>query len=86
MSVFGTAAQYRQAQREAEQKAKFVAAFTGCVLVLAALPIQAWLLMLVIGAVHGMFAVVPAVGFGTAVLLVVGLNMLTGLVRRAFRK
>ncbi|MFF1684491.1 hypothetical protein [Streptomyces sp. NPDC058254] len=45
------------------------------------LPTEAWLLMLVLGAVHGAFAVVPAVGFGTAVLFVVGLNMLTGYVR-----
>jgi hypothetical protein len=42
--------------------------------------------MLVLGAVHGMFAAVPAVGFGTSVLLVIGLNMLTGTVRSALRK
>lgn len=52
----------------------------GCIAVVALLPFEAWLLMLVLGAVHGVAAVVPAVGFGTAVLFVVGLNMITGYV------
>ncbi|WP_432157779.1 MULTISPECIES: hypothetical protein [unclassified Streptomyces] len=53
-----------------------------CLAVLLILPFQAWLLMLVLGAVHSVAAVVPAVGFGTAVLFVIGLNMLTGYARR----
>lgn len=56
----------------------------GCAAALAILPTEAWLLMLVIGAVHGIVAGVPAVGFGTAVLLVIGLNMLTGYARKLF--
>ncbi|MFF1417619.1 hypothetical protein [Streptomyces sp. NPDC058280] len=55
-----------------------------CVVALAILPTEAWLLMLVLGAVHGAVAAVPAVGFGTAVLFVIGLNMLIGYARRAF--
>lgn len=55
-----------------------------CVAALALLPLEAWLLMLVMGAVHSIAAAVPAVGFGTSVLLVVGLNMLTGYARKFF--
>ena len=58
-----------------------------CLAVLSILPFEAWLLMLVMGAVHAsVIAAVPAVGFGTAVLLVIGVNMLTGYVRRLFRR
>ncbi|MFJ5103192.1 hypothetical protein [Streptomyces sp. NPDC088554] len=59
-------------------------AVAGCAGALAALPLEAWLLMLVLGAVHSVVAAVPAVGFGTALLFVIGLNMLTGRLRRAF--
>ncbi|WP_326812113.1 hypothetical protein [Streptomyces scopuliridis] len=38
--------------------------------------------MLVLGAVHSVIAAVPAVGFGTAFLFVIGLNMATGYARR----
>lgn len=57
----------------------------GClvlVLVLALLPFTGWVLMLVMGALHGAFAAVPAIGYGTAVLFMVGINMLLGVVRR----
>jgi hypothetical protein len=55
-----------------------------CVGILAVIPFEAWLLMLVLGAVHGLVVAVPAVGFGTAVLLVIGLNMVTGYARKLF--
>ncbi|MEV4971976.1 hypothetical protein [Streptomyces scopuliridis] len=55
-----------------------------CLGILAAVPLEAWLLMLVLGAVHSVAAAVPAVGFGTALLFVLGLNMLTGYLRRVF--
>ncbi|MEU3986090.1 hypothetical protein AB0F77_39540 [Streptomyces sp. NPDC026672] len=55
-----------------------------CLGILAVLPFEAWLLMLVLGAVHSVFLAVPAVGFGTAVLFVVGLNMVTGYFRKIF--
>ncbi|KDQ65743.1 hypothetical protein DT87_00360 [Streptomyces sp. NTK 937] len=57
-----------------------------CVVLIAALPIQAFILMLVMGAVHGAFIAVPAIGYGTSVLFVLGLNMAAGFVRRLFRK
>ncbi|MEU1074310.1 MULTISPECIES: hypothetical protein [unclassified Streptomyces] len=53
-----------------------------CAAALLILPLEAWLLMLVLGAVHGVVAVVPAVGFGTALLLLVGVGMLTGYLRK----
>ncbi|MGW2514999.1 hypothetical protein ACWC0A_37655 [Streptomyces scopuliridis] len=55
-----------------------------CLGILAALPAEAWLLMLVLGAVHSVVAVVPTVGFGTAILFVLGLNMVTGYTWRIF--
>ncbi|MFJ9213015.1 hypothetical protein [Streptomyces sp. NPDC102264] len=55
-----------------------------CLGMQAALSAEAWLLMLVLGAVHSVAAAVPAVGFGTAVLFVIGLNMATGYARRVF--
>ncbi|MEV7425172.1 hypothetical protein [Streptomyces sp. NPDC091212] len=61
-------------------------AVAGCAGALAAYPLEAWLLMLVLGAVHGAFAAVPAVGFGTALLFVIGLNMATGYLRRVFSR
>ncbi|MGV9546840.1 hypothetical protein [Streptomyces ardesiacus] len=60
--------------------------FGACLGALAVIPFEAWLLMLVLGAVHSVFAVVPAIGFGTAVLAIVGWYlagaMLAGLFRR----
>ncbi|MET9126915.1 hypothetical protein [Streptomyces sp. NPDC004528] len=44
---------------------------------------EAWVLMLVMGAVHrGVAAAVPAVGYGTAIMLMVGLSFLTAYVQR----
>ncbi len=57
-----------------------------CLAIAAVLPAEAWLLMLVFGAVHGVIAAVPAIGFGTAVLFVVGLTMVTGYLRKLFRR
>ncbi len=57
-----------------------------CLGVLALIPFEAWLLMLVLGALHGIVVAVPAVGFGTAVLLVIGWNLGASMVRRLFRR
>ncbi|GAA3018496.1 hypothetical protein [Streptomyces fulvorobeus] len=81
-----TAAQFRKASAEAAQRAKFVAAFTGCVVILATLPIQGWVTMLVMGAIHGAYPAVAAIGYGTSVLFVLGANLLVGFTRRLFRK
>ncbi|MFC8583213.1 hypothetical protein ACFUGD_01345 [Streptomyces sp. NPDC057217] len=56
-----------------------------CLAIPVLLLTEAWLLMLVFGAVHGLVAAVPTIGFGTAALLTVGLNMLTTRFRRLFR-
>lgn len=58
----------------------------GCLAVLAVPFVEAWLLMLVLGAVHSVIAAVPAVGFWTAFLLFIGLNMAVGYVRKLRRK
>ncbi|MET7939654.1 hypothetical protein [Streptomyces sp. NPDC005302] len=69
-----------------KQQPSSSAVVIGCVVGLAALPAEAWLLMLVIGAVHSVALVVPAVGFGTAILFVIGINMLTAYSRKLFRR
>jgi hypothetical protein len=59
----------------------------GCVGVLAWPFAEAWILMIVMGVVHGaIVTAVPAVGYLTAVVLVAGLNLLTTFVRRLIRK
>ncbi|MEV0444028.1 hypothetical protein AB0I84_41655 [Streptomyces spectabilis] len=45
---------------------------------LSLLAIEAWLLMLVLGALHGVGLPVAAVGYGTALLLMVGYIVATG--------
>lgn len=66
------------------QQQSWSAVLAGCLGALSAVPLEAWLLMLVLGAVHSVVAVVPAVGFWTAVLFVIGLNLLTSRVRKLF--
>ncbi|MFJ4768475.1 hypothetical protein ACIP88_05060 [Streptomyces uncialis] len=62
------------------------AAFTVIIVALALIPLQGWLLMLVVGAVHGLVPAVPAFGFGTSVLAVIGVGMFVSTVRRLFGK
>ncbi|MFD5198818.1 hypothetical protein ACFWM7_01345 [Streptomyces sp. NPDC058375] len=70
-------------QQNQVQGAAFAAA---CVVLIAALPLQAFILMLATGAVHGAFIAVPAIGYGTSILWVLGANLLAGFTRRLFRK
>ncbi|MFD7646366.1 hypothetical protein ACFV5M_01690 [Streptomyces albidoflavus] len=46
--------------------------------------LQAWLLMLVVGAVAGLTAI-PTIGYGTALLFILGANLVVGYARRLFR-
>ncbi|MFD3952197.1 hypothetical protein ACFWRC_19500 [Streptomyces albidoflavus] len=50
----------------------------------ACVALEAWLLMLVVGAVAGLTSV-PTIGYGTAVLLTLGLSMVVSYVRRLSR-
>ncbi|MFD4699780.1 hypothetical protein [Streptomyces niveus] len=75
----------RTAQKEDAAQAAFVAGFVAVVVFLLLLPLQGWLLMLVFGALHGAFAAVPAVGYGTSVLFVVGADILAFTAKK-FRK
>lgn len=63
-------------KRKAEEV--LVKATVGVVL----LPLEAWILMLVLGAVHGIVAPVAAVGYGTAFLFALGFDLLAHLVRK----
>ncbi|MFJ6237954.1 hypothetical protein ACIQH0_28190 [Streptomyces griseus] len=83
-----TTSRDRARRRSADQRrqAEGAAVVVGCVVLIAAIPIQAFILMLVMGAAHGAFIAVPAIGYGTSVLFVLGLNMAAGFIRRLFRK
>lgn len=59
-----------------------VTATVGSVMVL---PLEAWILMLVVGALHGMGAPVAAIGYGTALLIVLGVDLLA-YTSKKFRK
>ena len=67
-------------QKEAFQKGFGVAAVT-----LMLLPVVAFILMLAVGAVHGFAPAVPAIGYGTTILIALGLDALA-LVTKPFRK
>ncbi|WP_406324091.1 hypothetical protein [Streptomyces niveus] len=74
----------KQHQEDAAQTV-FVTACVAVVVALLLLPLQGWLLMLVFGALHGAFAAVPAIGYGTSVLFVIGADLLAFTVKK-FRK
>lgn len=76
----------RHLANERQKQAHGAALAAACVVMIAALPIQAFILMLVMGAVHGAFIAVPAIGYGTSVLWILGANLLVGFTRRLFRK
>ncbi len=73
-------------EHKRDNRAKGAIIAAGCVVALAALPLNAFILMLVMGALHGAYPAVVAIGYGTSVLYVLGVGLLTGFVRRLFRK
>ncbi|MYR43081.1 hypothetical protein [Streptomyces sp. SID5910] len=73
-------------RRKAETAVSGAAVVGACLGILAVIPFEAWLLMLVLGAVHSVFLAVPAIGYGTAVLFVIGWNLGAGMARRLFRR
>ncbi|WP_069752945.1 hypothetical protein [Streptomyces sp. EN16] len=76
----------RRLSAEQRRQAEGAAVVVTCVVLIAALPVQAFILMLVMGAVHGAFIAVPAIGYGTSVLWILGATLLAGFTRRLFRK
>jgi hypothetical protein len=78
---------YKTPAQLAEEALEVKAGMTLAALVVAVavFPVQAFVLMLVMGALHGIAAVIPAVGFGTAVLLTAGVDLLA-LTLKKFRK
>ncbi|GAB1326954.1 hypothetical protein [Streptomyces sennicomposti] len=80
-----TPAEYRKQRAEEKQREAFQrnAAKLGAGLML--LPLLAFVLMLAIGAVHGFAPAVPAIGYGTTVLLILGADALAVVVKK-FRK
>ncbi|GGX26868.1 hypothetical protein [Streptomyces chryseus] len=52
---------------------------------LTLLPLHAWILMLFMGALHGIAGPVPAIGYGTAVLVLLGVDLASHLTKK-FRK
>ncbi|MFF0451434.1 hypothetical protein ACFYT4_34590 [Streptomyces sp. NPDC004609] len=60
---------------DARAAAETIAGWAVLVLVPAVLAFETWIVMLVIGAVHGVAASVPAFGYGTTVLITLGLDL-----------
>ncbi|MFD4234289.1 hypothetical protein [Streptomyces sp. NPDC058542] len=77
-------AQARRLSDERKRQAHGAALAAACVVVVLAIPTQAFILMLAMGAVHGAFIAVPAIGYGTSVLFVLGANLVAGYARRTF--
>lgn len=80
-----TAAEYRKQAKEQEQREAVQRSATNFLVNVAFLPLHAWVLMLVLGAVHSVFAPVAAVGYGTALLFVLGVDLLA-VTSKKFRK
>ncbi|MFE7399600.1 hypothetical protein [Streptomyces sp. NPDC057557] len=74
-----------QRAEDARQTAASIA-LAAFVVALLTIPIQALVLMALMGTLHGITAAVPAVGYWSALALVVGLDFVAGFVRRLFRK
>ncbi|MEU8840249.1 hypothetical protein AB0D97_14110 [Streptomyces roseus] len=68
MTIIETAAEARKRKSD-----EAVIKATGGLLLL---PLEAWLLMLVLGALHVAGAPVAAIGYGTALLIVLGVDLL----------
>lgn len=77
-----TPAEYRAAEREQKQREAFTDALLKFSAGLALLPVEAWLVMLAVGALHGAVAAVPAIGYGAALLILLGVDVLAGKFRR----
>lgn len=80
-----TAAEYRKQEAERKPKEEFQRHASRLLGGLAVLPLLAFFLMLAIGAVHGFVPAVPAIGYGTTVLLILGADALA-VVTKKFRK
>jgi hypothetical protein len=72
-------------RRDDARREAFVNNITKLSANLALLPVQAWILMLALGAVHSVTAPVAAVSYGTALLFILGVDVLSDLTKK-FRK
>lgn len=80
-----TAAEYRAQERDRKQKEAFQARAVDFTANLILVPLLAFVLMLAVGAVHGFAPAVPALGYWTTVLLVLGADALATVTKK-FRK
>lgn len=80
-----TAAQYRARAKEQEQREALRKRTVNLVSGLLALPLIAFLIMLAVGAAHGFAPAIPAIGYGTTFLLVLGADALAAVTKK-FRK
>ncbi|MFF6928347.1 hypothetical protein [Streptomyces californicus] len=76
----------RLLSEEQRRQAQGAAVAAACVFMIAVIPLQALVLMLVMGAAHGAFAAVPAIGYGTSIMFILGADLVIGFIRRLFRK
>lgn len=68
------------------EKADPVAVTVGCAAVLGVPFLTAWILMLAMGALHSAVPAVPAWGYWTVFPILLGLNVLVAIVRKAIRR
>ncbi|MYY03076.1 MULTISPECIES: hypothetical protein [unclassified Streptomyces] len=80
-----TPAENRARAKEQRQREAFQQSAVKLATDLALLPLVALVLMLAVGAAHGFAPAVPAIGYGTTVLLVIGADALA-YVAKKFRK
>jgi hypothetical protein len=80
-----TAAEFRTQAKERERKEAFEKRAANFTANLVLLPLLAYVFMLAVGAVHGFAPAVPALGYGTTLLLVLGADALA-MVTKKFRK
>ncbi|MEV4939578.1 hypothetical protein [Streptomyces zaomyceticus] len=59
--------------KDREQRARNE--FAGWLVLTALSPLEAWLLMLVFGALHGLLPVWPLAGYGTSLLITLGIDL-----------
>jgi len=80
-----TAAEYRKQELERKRREAFEQKATHLLAALVLVPLLAFVLMLAVGAVHGFAPAVPAIGYGTTILLVLGADALSTVTKK-FRK
>ncbi|MDX2794018.1 hypothetical protein [Streptomyces scabiei] len=77
-----TAAEFRKQEQDRRRREAFEQQATRFTVNLSFLPLVAYVLMLAVGAVHGFAPAIPAIGYGTTLLLVLGADALSTVTKK----